>query len=80
MNINSEYTNEEEYSPSEIMSLGMSYIWDNFIANEEKELTEEQIQMVAIIGASFRAIAEQANSIEAFENSIPEEESEFLRN
>lgn len=79
MNINSEYTNEE-HSPSEIMSLGMSYIWDNFIANKEEELTEEQIQMVAIIGATFRAIAEQADSIEAFENSIPEDEGEFLRN
>jgi len=79
MNINSEYTNEEP-SSSDIMDIAMAYIWDKFIEPQKKSLTEEDCEMVAVIGSSLKMIANQATAMENFEIEMPQTKKDYFRN
>lgn len=71
MNINQDFTNEEEIpSPSEVMDAGMDFIYENLIEPMEAQLSEEQLKIVAIIGAAFRAVANQAEAMDYLEKSM----------
>lgn len=71
MNINQGFTNEEEVpSANQVMDAGMDFIYENLIEPMETKLSEEQLKMIAIIGAAFRAVANQAEAMDQLEKSM----------
>ena len=69
MNINSNYSDEDNAMPKAqiVMDEGMGFIFDKLLAPMEDQLSQEDIEMLAVIGVSFKIIAEQA---QMYENSI----------
>ena len=69
MNINSIYSDEDNAMPKAqiVMDEGMGFIFDKLLAPMEDQLSQEDIEMLAVIGVSFKIIAEQA---QMYENSI----------
>jgi len=71
MKINQDFTNEEEIpSPIEVMDTGMDFIYENLIKPMETKLSEEQLKIVSIIGAAFRAVANQAEAMDQLQKSM----------
>lgn len=71
MNINSNHQEENDIiGAEEAMAHAMEYIWDNFIEPKKSELDDKQTLLIGVIGATFRAIAKQAASMEEIEKSM----------
>ena len=73
MNINpnhQESLQDEPIGAEEAMAHAMEYIWDNFIEPKKSELDDKQTLLIGVIGATFRAIAKQAASMEEIEKSM----------
>lgn len=71
MNINSNHQEQDEViGAEEAMAHGMEYIWDNFIEPKESDFDDKQRLLIGVIGATFRAIAKQAASMEEIEKSM----------
>jgi hypothetical protein len=83
MNINSDYSNDNNGipSPQDVMDQGMGFIFDKMISPMKDQLSTDDIAMLGIIGVSFKIIAEQA---QAYENSIADQmgdsDESFYRN
>ena len=73
MNINpnhQESLQDEPIGAEEAMAHAMEYIWDNFIEPKQSEFDDQQRLLMGVIGATFRAIAKQAASMEEIEKSM----------
>tara|TARA_Y100000114_G_C11755412_1_gene326599 strand:+ start:890 stop:1138 length:249 start_codon:yes stop_codon:yes gene_type:complete len=71
MNINPNHQEQDEViGAEEVMAHAMEYIWDNFIEPKESEFDNDQRLLVGVIGATFRAIARQAASMEEIQKSM----------
>ena len=77
MNINEDFQSEPEINATQAMDSSMGYIFDNFIEPRESELTEDQAMMLAVIGVTFKMIAEKAT---AYENLIAGEAEDNYKN
>lgn len=75
MNINEDYLDNEHPNADEVMTQGMSWLWKHFIEPNTDHITEEQAEMLTMIGVSFKIIAEQAD---AYDQTF--EESPYLNN
>tara|TARA_A100001011_G_scaffold127031_1_gene133915 strand:+ start:463 stop:690 length:228 start_codon:yes stop_codon:yes gene_type:complete len=70
MNINDDYLDSDNPNANEVMTQGMGWIWKHFIEPNTDEITEEQAEMLTMIGISFKIIAEQADGYDqTFEES-----------
>ncbi len=78
MNINPNFS-EEEFNAEVATAEAMNYIWDEFISPNVDPADEDQVTMVAIIGMTFRAVAEKARAYEKLENG-KFDENQFFRN
>ena len=79
MNINSDYQENEDLSPENVMNQGMNFIFEKLIAPMEGKLDEEDLALISIIGVSFRMIAEQASAYEKIQ-SEEYKESPYIKN
>jgi len=71
MNINPNFSDENENAPaSEVMALGMDFIYENLIEPVQENLNADQLKIIGLIGMSFKIIAEQATALEELEKSI----------
>jgi len=70
MNIKDEYSSEPQQTANDIVDISMNWIWDNIIAPNQDKLTEEDADMLVVIGASLRIVGEQATAYtETFKES-----------
>ena len=77
MNIKKDFQSDSEMNANDAMDSSMGYIFENFIEPRESELTEDQAMMLAVIGVTFKMIAEKAT---AYENMIAGEGENNYRN
>ena len=83
MNINSNYSDEDNAVPKAqaVMNSGMGFIFDKLLAPMEDQLSQEDIEMLTVIGVSFKIIAEQAQKYEdSIANQINNGDEPFYRN
>jgi len=79
MNINSNYQENEDLSPENVMDQGMNFIFEKLIDPMKGKLNEEDLALISIIGVSFKMIAEQAGAYEKIQ-SEEYKESPYIRN
>ncbi len=76
-------SDQPKYS-DEIMSMAMSELADILIKPMEDKLTQEQDAILAIIGLTFKVMAEKATALEKMEQVVQQKgfvnESDFNRN
>ena len=77
MNIKEDFQSDSPINANDAMDSSMGYIFENFIEPRESELTEDQAMMLAVIGVTFKMIAEKAT---AYENMIAGEGENNYRN
>ena len=70
MNIKDEYSSEPQQTANDIVDISMNWIWDNIIAPNQDKLTEEDADMLIVIGESLKIVGEQATAYtETFKES-----------
>ena len=76
MNINPEYSSDDELCANDIMAKGMSMISKMLIepALEQGNLDEESQSLLGLVGVSFKIIAEKATAYEMMEEAEHEEQ------
>jgi hypothetical protein len=77
MNIKEDYQSNSDYNSTDAMDHSMAFIFDNFIEPIENELSEDQAVMLAVIGSTFKIIAQKA---QAYEDMIEGNQNEIQRN
>tara|TARA_A100001011_G_scaffold384936_1_gene458207 strand:+ start:97 stop:330 length:234 start_codon:yes stop_codon:yes gene_type:complete len=77
MNINEDYESNSVINATDAMDHSMAFIFDNFIEPMEKELSEDQAFMLAVIGSTFKIIAQKA---QAYEDMIEGNQNDIQRN
>ena len=83
MNINENFSSDQPKFSDEIMSMPMSEIHDILIEPMQGKLTPEQDSVLAIIGLTFKIMAEKATQLEKMEQGFQGNfvnESDFNRN
>ena len=83
MNLNQDFSSEQpEPSSDIIMAMAMTELHDMLIEPMQGKLTQEQDSMLALIGLTFKIIAEKATALEAMQQdevSAPKNDN-FYRN
>tara|TARA_R100001163_G_C4868349_1_gene71347 strand:+ start:123 stop:380 length:258 start_codon:yes stop_codon:yes gene_type:complete len=72
MNINSDFSSfDENQAPSaeEVMSQGMGFIGEKLIEPMRDKLDAEDLGILALVGISFKIVAEQATAYEKLQES-----------
>ena len=77
MNINEDFQSNPKINAKDAMDSSMGFIFENFIEPIEHELTEDQVMMLGLIGATFQMIADKAT---AYENMIEGNGENIYRN
>jgi len=83
MNINENFSSDQPKFSDEICSMAMSELADILIKPMQDKLTEEQDAVIAIIGLTFKIMAEKATQLEKMEQGFQGNfvnESDFNRN
>ena len=84
MNINENFSDDQPKFSDEIMSMAMSEIHDMLIEPMQGKLTQEQDAVLALIGMTFKIMAEKATQLEKMEQVAQQKgfvnESDFNRN
>jgi hypothetical protein len=83
MNINENFSSEQPKFSDEIMSMAMNEINDMLIEPMQGKLTPEQDAILAIIGLTFKIMAEKATQLEKMEQGFQGNfinEGDFNRN
>lgn len=62
MNINPEFNSEERPNVEMVVEDAMSYLFNTFIKPQEKNLEEDDIASITLIGIMFKDIAEKAEA------------------
>lgn len=81
MNINNNYQDDQDVPQDaiEAMKIGMGIIHDKLIDPIVDELSEEDAEMLNIVGATFLIIAEQAKDYQDLMENL-QDNSDFNRN
>ena len=72
MNINSDFSSfDENQAPSaeEVMAQGMGFIGEKLIEPMRDKLDAEDLGILALVGISFKIVAEQATAYEKLQES-----------
>ena len=83
MNINENFSDNQPKFSDEIMSMAMSEIHDILIEPMQGKLTPEQDAVLALIGMTFKIMAEKATALEKMEQGFQgslTNENDFNRN
>ena len=83
MNINENLSDEQPKYSDEIMGMAMQEIHDILIEPMQGKLTQEQDAILAIIGLTFKIMAEKATQLEKMEQGFQGNfinEGDFTRN
>ena len=67
---------DEDINAEAVVAKGMDWMYDNLISMQEADLDEDQTFMLAIIGASFKIVAQKARAYEEMQDPS----SEFFQN
>lgn len=62
MNINPEFNSEERPNVEMVVEDAMSYLFNTFIKPQEKNLEEDDLASITLIGIMFKDIAEKAEA------------------
>tara|TARA_Y100001938_G_C8010760_1_gene389869 strand:+ start:372 stop:629 length:258 start_codon:yes stop_codon:yes gene_type:complete len=77
MNINSDFSSfDENQAPSaeEVMAQGMGFIGEKLIEPMRDKLDTEDLSILALIGISFKIVADQATAYEKLQESELDED------
>ena len=77
MNINPDFSSfDENQAPSaeEVMAQGMGFIGEKLIEPMRDKLDAEDLGILALIGISFKIVADQANAYEKLQESELDED------
>jgi hypothetical protein len=77
MNIKEDYQSNSDNNSTDAMDHSMAFIFENFIEPIENELSEDQAMMLAVIGSTFKIIAQKA---QAYEDMIEGNQNDIQRN
>ena len=83
MNLNEDYSANQPKFSDEIMTMAMGKIHDILIEPMQGKLTPEQDSILAIIGMTFKIMAEKATALEKMEQGFQgslTNENDFNRN
>ena len=83
MNLNEDYSANQPKFSDEIMTMAMGEIHDILIEPMQGKLTPEQDSILAIIGMTFKIMAEKATALEKMEQGFQgslTNENDFNRN
>ena len=83
MNIEKDFNSDQPKFSDEIMTLAMGEIHDILIEPMQGKLTPEQDSILAIIGLTFKVMAEKATALEKMEQGFQgslTNENDFNRN
>ena len=83
MNIKKDFFSNQPKFSDEIMSMAMSELADILIKPMQDKLTQEQDAVIAIIGMTFKIMAEKATSLEKMEQGFQgsfTNENDFYQN
>ncbi len=86
MNLNSDFSSDYNDAPSaeEVMAQGMGFIGEKLIEPMQEKLSPEDLTILALIGMSFKVVAEQARAYEKLQEQggIPpaQDNQDFFRN
>ena len=83
MNIEKDFSSDQPKFSDEIMSMAMSEIADILITPMKDKLTAEEDAVLAIIGITFKIVAEKATALEKMEQGFQgsfTNENDFNRN
>ncbi len=82
MNIDENFSSDPAFTSNEICSLAMSEIHNMLIEPMQDKMTPEQDSMLAIIGLTFKVMAEKATALEKLEQDKHQEDKSigFYRN
>jgi len=72
MNINPDFSSFDEnqvLSAEEVMNQGMGFIGEKLIEPMKDKLSPEDASLLAVIGISFKIVAEQATAYEKLQSS-----------
>ena len=71
MNINPDFSSDSDEMPSanEVMSQGMGFIAEKLIEPMRDKLDTEDLSLLALIGISFKIVADQATAYEQMEEA-----------
>jgi hypothetical protein len=71
---------EEDFNAESAMASSMNWIWENFIEPNVDATDESQAEMLIIIGATLKVIADQASAYQKLQDLNQEEKNYFSRN
>ena len=83
MNLNEDFSTEPEKYSDEICAMAMSELHDMLIQPMKDKLTQDQDTVLAIIGLTFKVMAEKATALEKMEQGFQgslTNENDFNRN
>ena len=84
MNINSEFSSSDNDLPNaeSVMAKGMGFIAEKLIEPMEGKLEEDDLKLLALIGISFKIVAEQARAYEEIMGQAQSQDNsqDFFRN
>ncbi len=82
MNIKNQDSSDQEINAKTIMATSMDILWESVIAPLEKDMDEDQIATIGLIGITLKLIAEKAYAYEQIMGEVPSEENknDFSRN
>ena len=82
MYIKDQNSSDDNINAKTMMATSMDILWESVIAPLEKDMDEEQIATIGLIGVTLKLIAEKAYAYEQIMGEVPSEENEndFSRN
>ena len=83
MNLNEDFSTQPEKYSDEICAMAMSELHDMLIQPMKDKLTQDQDTVLAIIGLTFKVMAEKATALEKMEQGFGgsfTNENDFNRN
>ena len=86
MNLNSDFSSDYNDIPSadEVMSQGMGFIAEKLIEPMQDKLSPEDLSILALVGMSFKIVADQARAYEKLQEQggVPpaQDNQDFSRN
>ena len=63
MNIESEYQ-EDEVTAESVVDIAMDFLYEKFISDKERDLSEEDAMMLAEVGLTLKIVGQKARAFE----------------
>ena len=82
MYIKDQNSSDDNINAKTMMATSMDILWETVIAPAEKDMDEEQVAVIGLIGVTLKMIADKAYAYEQIMGEVPSEENknDFSRN